>query len=246
MVYEAKFVKGNTKVGSGIWCYNKLAGSGVIAGCKGTCGKYCKGCYNPTDPKKSPCYVFKSYVQYGWENGSVVKSHIRNTEIMRKNPDEAFRQLQAQLRNTKQKPVAVRIHSSGELETEYELKLWIALALSNPKIPFYLYTKNEIVLDHVLSERSKSTKGYPILPANMFVNVSVWHENGVAIFDKWKHLENVRAFVYDDGYDYGDRLKYDCHCPAYDSKGKLNHDSPCEKCKICFQSKAKVCACYDH
>lgn len=49
--YEAKFNKnGNIKVGK-IWTWNKLAGSGVIAGCKGTCGKHCTGCYKADNPK---------------------------------------------------------------------------------------------------------------------------------------------------------------------------------------------------
>ena len=37
MAYDAKFVKkGNTKIGD-MWSFNKLAGSGIIGGCKGTC-----------------------------------------------------------------------------------------------------------------------------------------------------------------------------------------------------------------
>ena len=84
MEYQARFVKnGNIKVGRSMWTFNKLAGSGEIAGCQGTCGKHCMGCYNHEDPKKSPCYVFKSYVVYGWDHGTVVQGHIRNTNIMR-------------------------------------------------------------------------------------------------------------------------------------------------------------------
>ena len=84
------------------------------------------------------------------------------------------------------------------------------------------------------------------MPSNMFINVSIWHENGIDTYNKWKHLDCIRAFVYDDGYDYGDKLKINCYCPAYDKNGKLHHDLTCDKCKICFQSKAKVCGCYNH
>ena len=65
-------------------------------------------------------------------------------------------------------------------------------------------------------------------------------------YNKWKHLDCIRAFVYDDGYDYSKLLKIDCYCPAYDKSGKLSHELTCDKCKICFQKKAKVCGCYSH
>ena len=38
----------------------------------------------------------------------------------------------------------------------------------------------------------------------------------------------------------------DCGNPNYDKNGKLSHELTCDKCKICFQKKAKVCGCYDH
>ena len=43
------FYNGNIKVGD-MLTWNKLAGCGTLNGCKGTCGKYCKGCYNEEDP----------------------------------------------------------------------------------------------------------------------------------------------------------------------------------------------------
>ena len=39
MEYTARFVKnGNIKIGNTMWSWNKLAGNGEIAGCKGSCG----------------------------------------------------------------------------------------------------------------------------------------------------------------------------------------------------------------
>ena len=35
---------------------------------KGTCGEFCKGCFNKANPKCSACYVFKSYVKYTHRN----------------------------------------------------------------------------------------------------------------------------------------------------------------------------------
>lgn len=242
MEYIARMVKnGNIKIGQTMWSWNKLAGDGIIAGCQGTCGKHCSGCYNAQNPKKSPCYVFKSYVTYGWENSTVVQGHVRNTNIMRNDPDAAFNDIQLQLKRAKKKPSAVRIHAAGELETAYELRKWIETASMFPEIPFYVYTKAYEVLDEVLSAIDTHD-----VPNNFFVNVSIWHESGVDSYNKWKHLDCIRAFVYDDGYDYGDRLNANCHCPAYDKNGKLHHDLTCDKCKICFQKKAKVCACYNH
>lgn len=240
MEYTAKFVKnGNIKIGNTMWSWNKLAGKGEIAGCQGTCGEHCNGCYNEEDPSKSPCYVFKSYNIYGWDNSTVVKAHIRNTNVMRENVEKAFNDIRLQLKRARKKPSAVRIHAAGELETAHELKGWIETAKMAPDIPFYIYTKAYEVLDEVLSSMD-------VIPQNFFVNVSVWHENGIDIYNQWKHLDNIRAFVYDDGYDYSELIKMDCYCPAYDKNGKLSHELTCDRCRICFQKKAKVCGCYSH
>lgn len=241
-MYQAKFVKnGNTKVGSSIYTWSKLAGNGMIAGCKGTCGKHCMGCYNTENPKKSPCYVFKSYVQYGWEDGTPVKSHVRNTNIMRNNINKAFEDIKLQLQRARKKPKAVRIHASGEIETSKELRMWIETAKLFPEIPFYIYTKAYKILDNVLSSIKEED-----LPKNFFINISVWHNNGIKAYNKWKHLSIIRAFVYEDGYDYSKKLKINFNCPAYDKNGKLNHDLPCDKCTKCFREELKVCGCYSH
>lgn len=242
MEYIARMVKnGNIKIGQTMWSWNKLAGNGVIAGCKGTCGEHCAGCYNAENPRKSPCYVFKSYNLYGWDKSSVVAGHVRNTNIMRNDIDHAFNDIQLQLKRAKKKPSAVRIHASGELESAQELRKWIETARMFPETPFYVYTKAYEILDEVLTEINTD-----MIPDNFFINISVWHDNGIFTYYKWKHLDCIRAFVYDDGYDYSDKIKIDCYCPAYDQNGKLHHDLTCDKCKICFQKKAKVCGCYDH
>ena len=221
MEYIARMTKnGNIKIGQTMWSWNKLAGSGEIAGCKGTCGKHCNGCYNADNPRKSPCYVFKSYNLYGWDQSSVVKGHVRNTNIMGSDMSHAFNDIRLQLKRARKKPSAVRIHASGELETAQELREWIETAIMSPDIPFYVYTKAYEILDEVLINFHNDT-----MPQNFFINISIWH---------------------DDGYNYGNKLKIDCYCPAYDKNGKLHHNLTCDKCKICFQTKAKVCGCYSH
>lgn len=238
MSYECRFNKeGNIKIGN-MWSFNKLAGSGIIAGCKGTCSKYCTGCYNEEDPKKSNCYVFNSYVRYGWDKSSVVKGHARNTNALRNDLKKAFEELHLQLKRAKKKPLAVRIHSSGELETTEELIAWLEEAKNFPEIPFYVYTKAYDILNEVLGKYK--------LPKNFYINISIWHEVGIECYNRWKHLKNVRAFVYKDNYIYPESLKIMAMCPAYDKKGKMNHKYTCDKCKICFSNKAKICGCYDH
>ena len=242
MSYTARMTKsGNIKVGN-MWTFNKLAGAGIIAGCKGTCGKHCEGCYNPEHPEKSPCYVFKSYRMYGWEKSSVVKGHVRNTNIMRSNPGLAFKEIREQIKRAKNKPSVIRIHASGELETTEELMGWLTTATMFPDTTFYLYTKAYEVVDGALSQLTEEN-----YPHNFFINMSIWHNNGIAEYNRWKHFENVRAYVYvDRDFDYYNKIHIDCKCPAYDEKGKLHHDLTCDKCKICFQKKAKVCSCYAH
>lgn len=242
MAYDAKFVKkGNIKVGD-MWTFNKLAGNGVIGGCKGTCGEHCQGCYNKDNPKKSPCYVFKSYVQYKWEEGTPVKAHIRNTNAIRNNINKAFEDLNFQLKRARKKPIAVRIHTSGEIETAKELSKWIETAINNPDTPFYVYTKAYEILDEVLSNRKNNE-----IPKNLFINISIWHEHGIEAYNKWKHLNTIRAFVYDDKtYDYSKDLNIKFYCPAYTKEGKLKHDLTCDKCTVCFSTRNKICGCYSH
>lgn len=137
--------------------------------------------------------------------------------------------------------INVQAHAAGELQSCKELKMWLETANLYPDIPFYVYTKAYDKVDKVLSSIKECN-----IPKNFYINISIWHQSGIKTYNKWKHLDTIRAFVYDDGYDYSKKLKIDCYCPAYDKNGKLSHELTCDKCKICFQKKAKVCGCYDH
>lgn len=242
IINSAHFFNGNVKVGD-MHTYGKLAGNSIINGYKGTCGEHCVGCWDKNNWEKSPCYVAKSYVQY---KDTVINSHITNTLAMREDPQATCEELNKQLKR-KRTNKTVRVHNSGELESKEELKAWLWLAKQNPERMFYVYTKAYEIVDAVLSEMKKKE-----IPENYFINISVWHEFGIECYNKWKHINTVRAFVYDDEtFDYKEAgLKIDCMCPAYkkNKKGKvkLSHDLTCDKCKICFQSKAKVCACLAH
>lgn len=239
MAYSVKVNKnGNIKVGY-MLTFNKLAGAGEIAGCKGTCGGHCKGCYNSENPKKSPCYVFKSYVQYGWEKSTVVKSHVKNAIAMRQDIERAFHDIQTQIARMKKRPSICRIHASGEIERAPEFTLWNETAKMFPDITFYIYTKNFKAFSEFMENNS--------LASNFFVNLSVWHKSGIAAYKRFQNVENVRAFVYCDGFDYSAHgLEVKTMCPAYDEKGKLHHEMTCDKCGICFNKKAKICGCQAH
>lgn len=157
--YSVKFIKsGNLKLGQ-IWTFNKLAGGGIISGCQGSCGSCCNGCYNSDNPKKSACFVFKSYVQYGWDKSTVVKSHIKNTIAIRTNIIKAFSDIDLQIKRAKKQPSIIRIHSSGELEKSIELKYWIWTAQNNPTIKFYIYTKI-IVFRRCFEKYRKTTQQF--------------------------------------------------------------------------------------
>lgn len=239
---KVHFYNGNIKVGD-MLTFNKLAGNVEINGCVGSCGKHCTGCWNSENWKKSPCYVAKSYVQYG---DKVINSHIVNTLAMREDPWVTVYELDKQLKR-KKKVKPVRQHSSGELESAEELKAWMWLAKENPLWTFYVYTKAFEIVDKVLTETPKEE-----LPTNYFINISVWHENGIDTYNKWKHLDTIRCYAYDDGtFDYeANGLHLNGICPAYrkDEKGKtkLYHDLTCDKCGLCFHNKVKAISCLDH
>lgn len=237
-----RFTEGNIKVGK-MLTWSKLAGSGAIKGCSGTCGKYCQGCYNPEKPSKSACYCFGSYNIYP----NVINSHIRNTVSMRKDMKGTFKILDDQIKRKKNN-LPIRIHAAGEIESAEELNGWINLAKKNPKNKFYVYTKNVEAVDSVMTKLKNNKKG---LPNNFTILISIWHESNINEYLKWKNCKNIKAFAYCDNFDYAKAgLDIKVMCPAYklNEKGKvkLSHELTCDKCKICFNSKAKVIGCLNH
>lgn len=220
---------GNIKLGN-TWNFSTVYGdeikrvffNGSHHEAAGTCGKYCQGC-------KNDCYVKKSY-----RYPSVVYSHIKNTIALRLNPVAAFNDLDVSIEKARIKPDIIRINQSGEIESKLIFTKWCELAKKYPNIKFWLYTKAyEIVIPSLLSG---------IVPDNMTVLVSVWHEYGLNEYNKVKHLKNVKAFVYDDGFNYaGAGLEIQTYCKAYtmqDGKMSLNHNITCDKCKKCFNRSA--------
>lgn len=227
---RAQFNKsGNIKLGN-TWNFSTVYGdeiksiiyNGTEYTARGTCGNNCKGC-------KNDCYVRKSY-----RYPSVLYSHIRNTIAIRTNPAAAFNDLETAIEKARVKPDIIRINQSGELESKAMLTGWCEMAKRHPKIKFWLYTKAyNIAIPALLAGQ---------VPENMTVLISVWHNFGTKEFSKVAHLENVKAFVFDDGYKYKKAgLEIQTYCKAYTmqaGKMTLNHNITCDKCKKCFNRSA--------
>lgn len=227
--------QGNIKLGKTMGTISKLMGNELIYIDKlgtevmGTCGGYCEGC-------KKACYVRKSY-----RYPSVKLGHARTTLAMRSDLMKAFSDMDMQLSRKRKPFVTVRINQSGELESMAEFIGYCDLARLHPETQFYLYTKaSDYIVEPLLAG---------VAPDNITVLVSIWHEYGIDTYNMLKHLDNVKAFVYCDGYDYSQHgLEIQTMCHAYDENGKLDHDITCDKCKKCFNRLAscKVIGCNDH
>lgn len=223
----------------------------------GTCGGHCKGCFNSDDPKNSPCYVAKSYMMYTNRNedgtvGDITKNkcsvklgHAYRTIAMTMFRDELLIMLDLQLTRKKKKFAIVRINESGELTCYDDLKLWCELAKRHPETVFYLYTKNYDAVRKAIAD--------DIIPENLFINISIWHEYGIKEYLEMKDHPQIRAFVLVDKEwtveryaQYG--IYIEDMCPAYDINGKMNHAITCDFCgkRHCFSRYNRVTGCYEH
>lgn len=228
---------GNIKLGAQIWSWSTLKGNDFykVGGVEvlGTCGN-CGACDNS-------CYVNASYNIHG---KSVIPSHAKNTNGLRYNMAEVFRQLDEQItkRNNSKNPRTkkielVRLNQSGEIENEDQFFMWCMLAERHPETKFYIYTKMYDIVTPVLLAGQ--------VPTNLVVLFSVWHDVGVNEYNAVKHLKNVKAFVYDDGEL---EVTPDTYCKAYDNAGHLDHNITCDKCQKCFNvnMNKKVIGCKAH
>lgn len=222
---------------------------------KGTCGENCRGCFNPSNPKCSTCYVAKSYYTHTKRNedgtvGDILKNkctvklgHAYRTIAMTMFRDELLLSLDNQLTRMSNKLSVVRINESGELTEYADLALWSELAKRHPETVFYLYTKNYKVVRKVLINN--------IVPSNLFINISVWHEFGIEDYLEMKDHPQIRAFcLVDKDWTkekyYSKGIEITSMCGAYDENGKMNHAVTCDKCKKCFSNNNKCVGCFEH
>jgi len=222
---------------------------------KGTCGEFCRGCFNPENPKCSKCYVAKSYLRNTNRNkdGSkgdilknkctVKKGHAYRTIAMTMFRDDLLKSLDKKLNNKRNKFKVVRINESGELTSYDDLALWCELAKRHPETIFYLYTKNYKVVRKALING--------IVRENIFINISIWHEYGIEEYLEMKDHPQIRAFcLVDDEWSklryYAKGIEIDSMCGAYNENGNMNHNVTCDKCKKCFSNKSKCVGCFSH
>ena len=222
---------------------------------KGTCGEYCKGCFNPNNERCSKCYVAKSYVKYTKRNddgtiGDIIKNkcsvklgHSYRTIAMTMFRDDLLDSLDKQLSKAKDKFETIRINESGELTCYEDLALWCELGKRHPETVFYLYTKNYKVVRKALING--------IVPSNLFVNISIWHECGIEDYLEMKDHPQIRAFcLVDDEWTkekyLSNGIEITSMCGAYDENGKMNHAVTCDKCKKCFSANNKCVGCFEH
>jgi hypothetical protein len=194
--------------------------------CFGTCGDCAKNC-------SESCYVNASY-----RYGSVIQRHAVNATYIREDLKKTFEILDDQLTSKKKKFEIIRINQSGELTGYQELKSWVELATKHQETKFYVYTKNYNAVTKLINNE------VPV-PGNFTILISIWHDQGVKEFKRWKDLPYIKAFVYDDGEMH---INPQTYCKAYDDSGRLDHNISCEKCKKCFNrnSNHKIIACKSH
>lgn len=157
--------------------------------------------------------------------------------------DQLLESLDKQLTRMKKKLDVVRINESGELTDYADLKLWCELGKRHPETVFYLYTKNYKVVRKALINN--------IVPKNLFINISIWHEFGIEDYLEMKDHPQIRAFCLVDNEwtkekYYSKGVEITSMCGAYDERGKMNHMVTCDKCKKCFSCNNKCVGCYEH
>lgn len=231
---------GNIKVGA-IPQFNTLPGNepisvstiGVLTDIKGTCSNFCKTC-------KGSCYAIK---MLKYRHNSIVKAWGENTLLLRNRP----KQVKTDIINyiNKKGVKYFRFHTSGELESVEQIKIYKEICESCPDCNFYIYTKAFGLLLYYF--RNGGT-----LPKNFVINLSEWKGNIDKFYkyndveDNIKELfESMNVFSYDDNTPECLAAKVVMpHCPAVNEKGK-DTGVTCDKCRRCM-TRGHRTAVFDH
>ena len=214
---KISLVKGNSKLGKGVYVFNLLPGSapistkekGQLTNVHGTCGGCCDGC-------EDACYAIKDTRRY---HNTCIPSLAKNTLIMRNNRDGGFAQIKEEL--IKKKVQVLRWHSSGEIEDYDYLLHMVRLAVELPSVQFYFYTKRFGFVERYIEENGA-------FPSNLICNISEWNGN-----TRGFNLAGLNVFTYDDSTD--EILKNVPHCPAVDRNGHKTGIN-CDQCRRCFSA----------
>lgn len=222
--------RGNGKLGKDIFHFDMLSGDGihtlkngaVLTNVVGTCTGCCAGC-------KKNCYAIRDEIQYK----GALRLRIANTHIMYTDMARGFQEIHDFIMNRennkriKVKVRKFRIHESGEFFSLEYMRAWFKFATEHPFVQFYVYTKRFDWLETVYKEYNY------MLPANLTVNVSIWHNN-------YSNPYKFAEYIYDDSNITGDEpiKAYQCNCDG----GKT-----CEDCNRCVYAKQGTkTACLSH
>lgn len=258
-------VKGNSKIGKGIYAFSTLPGDEehmltitkdgekiLLTSIPGTCSGNCDACFN------NGCYAVNSAKLH---HNAVIKAWAGNTLLLRSG--KLFDELEAYIQKKNKKyyesgdPDKIeirtfRINVSGEVQDAAELRAWNELAKKHPEITFGIYTKNyDAVEQFIESEPTHDTA------ANFVINISQWH--GVADNFLAKYPGKFNVFEYDDSNlkhnelseEDKARLAATPKCPAVDINGHHakrpdGSDITCDMCKRCYRKTGKITAVYSH
>jgi hypothetical protein len=222
--------KGNVKVGT-IPSFSTLPGDEpltlkdgrVLTNLKGTCGNLCECC-------KAKCYAVRFAKLH---HNAVIPAYNVNTLLLREHPEKVRDAINEYC--SKKGVQYFRFHTSGEIESVSQLRLYAEICKANPDVTFYIYTKAFDLLQEWFCELDAESAA---VPENFVINLSAWKDNLVNYLAN-KHFQECNIFEYDE--DHNSKF---VHCPAIDKSG---HETgvTCSKCRRCLRKGNKT-AVYPH
>ena len=230
--------KGNIKVGN-IPQFNtlpgdealKLSSGQVLTNVKGTCAGCCSDC-------KHSCYAVKCCM---YHHNSIIPAWAKNTVIMRSDPEKVRREINEFCAKNAVK--YFRYHTSGEIESQEQLKLYCDICKDNDDVIFYVYTKRFDLLNEYFVKKGNS------LPENFIINLSEWHGNLKPYLESSdagtkEFFSKLNIFAFDDKSEKAEFAAGLVHCPAIDKTG---HETgvTCAQCKRCMKAGHRT-SVYEH
>ena len=230
---QPSIVKGNVKIGKGIFSFSLLPGDEpitlkdgtLLTSIKGTCGGVCKDCIKD-------CYAMRDAKLH---NNVTISAWGKNTIMMRRDMDGLMKKINKFIKAHDIK--IFRWQVAGEIESyEYLVKM-NEVAKQNPDVKFGVYTKRFDFVKKYLDEHES-------FEPNLCVNISEWNHNTDG-YD----FEKLNKFVWDDGSD--PEISALPHCPAVSKpttpggKGKETGVT-CDKCGKCYRTTGTKTAVYNH
>ena len=202
--------------------YRHLKNGTLVTDVIGTCPGNCKEC-------EKNCYACRSHDQYP----AKTVSNVENTMQVRDHLHTHFLAIDAYLKEHDVK--ILRYTESGEIESYNQFMALVWLAQHNAGTSIYFYTKRYDLLRRYL--------GYQAMPKNLVALVSIWGSLGREEWSEFKQYDNIKCFAV-----HAEDMHPDAMCPAYKLvNGKVVRTGiTCDKCKLCFDSKAKMIGCYEH